>query len=103
MQLLSKLRPDSEFNEPAELGRRRAVLDAKGAIPRILYCGPPWSAGKPLVDQETGLPVMVVTGCAITRHFLHFVEQYNSTMRRQRQNAQSEKPPTDATTFNLKK
>lgn len=103
MQLLSKLHADSEFNEPAEFGRRRAVLDAKGAIPRILYSGPPWSAGKPLVDQETGLPVRVVTGCTITRDFLHFVEQYNSTMRTQKRNAQSEKPPTDATTSNRKK
>lgn len=81
MQYLKQLRLDSQVSDPVELGRAHARLDVQGELRRILYCGRPWSDGKPLIDDETGYPVQIAAGCTVTNDLLRFVESYNSTLR----------------------
>jgi len=66
---------------PADRGIARARKDsAKGNV-RILYYGKPWSVGKPLVDDTSGLPVEIVEGCSVTAEFVQETDAYNRTMR----------------------
>lgn len=53
---------------------------AKGTM-RILYYGKPWSQGKPMVDDASGLPVKIVAGCCIGRDFAEEIDAYNRVMR----------------------
>lgn len=64
-----------------EEGRKCALSDIKAANPRILYYGQPWSFGKPLIDDATGLPIRVVAGCVVTSEFSREVDAYNTTVR----------------------
>jgi hypothetical protein len=50
--------------------------------PVILYYGKPWSGGKPLVDDATGLTVEVAGGCAVTKSFVAEVDAYNDAVRK---------------------
>jgi hypothetical protein len=71
----------SQNTTPAGKGIARAHQDmAKGTI-RILYYGKPWSADKPLVDDESGLPVEIVKGCVVTEEFVQETDAYNRAMR----------------------
>ena len=66
---------------PADRGIDRARRDiAKGNV-RILHYGKPWSVGKPLVDDTSGLPVEIVEGCSVTAEFVQETDAYNRTMR----------------------
>jgi hypothetical protein len=67
--------------DPTKTGRRYAEADIGNGNNRILYFGPPWSAGKPLIEDETGYPVTVTAGCTLTKDFVLLVEAYNSAMR----------------------
>lgn len=75
------LQPDSEITEPETTGRRLAEADIAAERTRILYCGKPWSAGKPLIDDETGYRVEIMAGCTVSRNFVRLLDAYNSTMR----------------------
>lgn len=66
---------------PAERGVLRAREDIAKGKRRILYYGKPWSVGKPLIDDASGLPVEIVEGCDVTREFAEETDAYNSTMR----------------------
>ncbi len=66
---------------PAEMGVLRAREDIAKGKRRILYYGKPWSVGKPLIDDASGLPVEIVEGCAVTREFVGETDAYNRTMR----------------------
>ena len=57
---------------------KRDIADGK---PAILYFGTPWSQGKPLVDDETGLPIEIVGGCLVSTSFVEEVGAYNATIR----------------------
>lgn len=81
LQFLRQLGSDSNLVSPAELGRKYAQTDLESDFPRILYCGRPWSAGKPLIDDETGYPVTITAGCVVTPEFVQFVDAYNATVR----------------------
>jgi hypothetical protein len=81
LEFLRSLRPDSVVEEPAKMGRRYADADIGNGNNRILYFGEPWSAGKPLIDEETGYSVTVIAGCVVTKDFVVLVEAYNSAMR----------------------
>jgi len=48
---------------------------------QILYYGKPWSVGKPLIDEATGLPVKIVSGCCVTEEFVEEIDAYNRRMR----------------------
>jgi hypothetical protein len=82
LQFLRRLRPDSALPTPAQSGRTFAEADIKSGINRILYYGPPWSAGKPLIDDDTGYPVHITAGCIVTTDFRLLVDEYNLTMRK---------------------
>jgi|GEM_PF-3564016 len=79
-QYLRQLRPETDIATPTQLGRRFATTDIKSGIKRILYYGEPWSAGKPLIDEETGSPVTITAGCAVTQDFTLLVNEYNRIM-----------------------
>lgn len=81
MDFLRKLRPDSKVEDPVASGRRLADDDLADGTARILYYGEPWSAGKPLVDDQTGYPVEIVAGCIVTRDFIQLVDAYNTKVR----------------------
>jgi beta-lactamase regulating signal transducer with metallopeptidase domain/DNA-binding beta-propeller fold protein YncE len=83
MDFLKSVRPDTRITDPAAKGRELADIDLKAGTKRILYYGKPWSAGKPLIDDDTGLPVEIVSGCIVTRDFTLLVEAYNATIRAQ--------------------
>lgn len=80
-KFLHELSPDSKLKDPADAGRRFARADIRGKEKRILYFGKPWSVGKPLVDDESGLPVRIIAGCLVTGEFVEFVQAYNAEMR----------------------
>ena len=50
---------------------------------KILYYGKPWSHGKPLVDEESGLPIEIVAGCCARPEFVEETGAYNKTMRQE--------------------
>ena len=66
---------------PAEKGVERARADIANGTMQILYYGKPWSADKPLIDDETGLSVKIVSGCCVTPEFTQETDAYNNTMR----------------------
>ena len=74
-------------NSPATTERARkrgaetAAADIKAGRAVILYYGEPWSSGKPLLDDATGLPVVIVGGCTVMPPFVAEVEAYNATIR----------------------
>jgi hypothetical protein len=65
----------------ARRGADTAAADITAGRPVILHYGKPWSAGKPLVDDATGLKVEVVGGCAVSRAFAAEVDAYNAAVR----------------------
>jgi hypothetical protein len=81
LQFLRNLRPDTAIVKPAELARTHAAIDIRSDLKRVLYYGKPWSQGKALIDEETGYPITVAAGCAVTKDFVDFVEGYNATVR----------------------
>ena len=62
-------------------GAETAAADIKAGRAVILYYGEPWSGGKPLRDDATGLPVVIVAGCTVMPPFAAEVEAYNATIR----------------------
>lgn len=67
--------------EAKQKGEDRAKADiAKGTM-QILYYGKPWSMGRPLVDEETQLPVKIVAGCCVMPDFVAETDAYNAVMR----------------------
>jgi hypothetical protein len=66
---------------PTDKGIHRANEDIKNGKMQILYYGKPWSARKPLIDDETGLPVIIVEGCVVTTDFVEETDAYNTIMR----------------------
>ena len=62
-------------------GSESAQHDIEKKTFRILYFGEPWSMGKPLVDDTTGFPILIVGGCVVTKAFVAEVDAYNTTMR----------------------
>ncbi|HOD84241.1 MAG TPA: hypothetical protein PKG77_22690 [Phycisphaerae bacterium] len=66
---------------PADKGRARAAADIRAGRARILYYGKPWSQGKPLIDDQTGLPVEIASGCCVTAEFVAETDAYNAAMR----------------------
>lgn len=74
-----------------EKGEAQAKADiAKGTM-QILYYGKPWSMGKPLLDDETHLPVKIVAGCCVVPEFVAETDAYNAVMRQ----ASKEKKPRE--------
>jgi hypothetical protein len=65
----------------ADRGRARAAAAAAAGRARVLHYGKPWSAGKPLVDDASGLPVEVLGGCAVTAEFCEETDAYNAAAR----------------------
>ena len=78
--LLDETTPKS-IQEAKARGIRTAQKDIQDGILRILYYGPPWSAGKPLVDGETGYRIQLVSGCVVTELIRKEIDSYNLTMR----------------------
>ena len=68
---------------PKEKGIMRAKKDIAANKMKILYYGKPWSHGKPLIDDESGLPVEIVAGCCITPALWEETDAYNKTMRQE--------------------
>ncbi len=68
---------------PKELGIKKANEDIKNGTIQIQYYGKPWSVGKPLIDDETGLPVKIIEGCVVTKEFQEEIDAYNTLMRLQ--------------------
>ncbi len=62
-------------------GAQTAAEDINAGRVVILYYGKPWSVGKPLVDDATGLPVKIVGGCDVTGVFVAEVAAYNEAIR----------------------
>ncbi|MCA9175115.1 MAG: M48 family metalloprotease [Planctomycetales bacterium] len=81
MTFLRALRPDSTLEKLSARGREFAKADLAAGNRRILYFGTPWSAGKPLVDDDTGYRVEIASGCTVTGKFVEFVGAYNATMK----------------------
>ncbi|HLQ44952.1 MAG TPA: hypothetical protein VK137_09510 [Planctomycetaceae bacterium] len=81
LRFLEQMRPDTVFQEPAQLGRKSAEADLSSGFVRILYYGKPWSQGKPLIDDETGYPVTIANGCCVGKDFTLFVDEYNLAMK----------------------
>lgn len=74
-------RSPTAMERAAQRGAATAARDLAAGSPVILYCGEPWSAGKPLVDEATELPVEVVAGCNISEEFIAEVAAYNAAIR----------------------
>ena len=83
--------PGSE--SPKEWGIQQAGEDIKAGMRRIFHYGDPWSAGKPLIDKKSGLPVEIVAGCCVVSDFDEKVKAYNETMRA---SARAQSPPKSA-------
>ena len=66
---------------PKEIGVQKAKQDIADGEMKILYYGKPWSQGKPLVDDLSGLPIEIVAGCCVTSDFIEETNAYNETMR----------------------
>lgn len=67
--------------EAKQKGEDRAKADITTGTMQILYYGQPWSMGKPLVDDETQLPIKIVAGCCVMPEFVAETDAYNSVMR----------------------
>lgn len=65
---------------PQEKGIYDAELDVNNGKFEIHYFGKPWSMGKPLIDDKTGLPIKIVDGCAVTQDFIDYNNAYNETV-----------------------
>ncbi len=65
---------------PKQRGEARARADIAAGEMRILYYGKPWSVGKPLKDDRTGLPVEIVEGCEVSAEFVEETDAYNAVM-----------------------
>lgn len=82
--------PLSTDNSPAAVaaakarGTTSAQADIAAGKPAIVYYGKPWSQGKPLVDDETGLPVEIAAeaGCEVTACFEAEAAAYNEAIRK---------------------
>lgn len=81
LQFLRQLERNSGAATVAETGRAFAEAAIGSGINRILYYGPPWSDGKPLIDEETGYPVTITSGCFVTKDFTLLLNEYNLAMR----------------------
>jgi len=66
---------------PYKIGIKKAQYDLKSGIHKTKYYGKPWSKGKPLVDDKTGFPVEIVSGCLITKDIADEIKGYNDEMR----------------------
>lgn len=66
--------------EATQKGEAQAKADISKGISQILYYGKPWSEGKPLVDEQSQLPVKIVAGCDVTREFVAETDAYNAVM-----------------------
>jgi hypothetical protein len=73
--------PPAKTRSPAERGAERAKRDLTHGIWRILYYGKPWSARKPLRDDESGLPVKIDEGCDVPKEYVEETDAYNKVMR----------------------
>ena len=66
---------------------------------QILYYGKPWSMEKSLVDDQSQLPVKIVTGCSVTPEFVAETDAYNAVMREaarvKKEKAPANKVPED--------
>lgn len=82
---------------PKAKGEVRAQQDIKNGKMKVLYYGKPWSAGKPLVDDESNLPVEIVEGCSITSEFVTETDAYNASMRKAVKAKQVETQPLQLT------
>ena len=71
----------AQMRSPEETGRERAAEDIRAGKERVLYYGKPWSAGRPLIDEASGLPVEVLAGCVVTPDFAAETDAYNAVMR----------------------
>ena len=82
-------------------GEMQAKTDiAKGTM-QILYYGKPWSSGKPLVDDQSQLPVKIVSGCCVTPEFVAETDAYNAVMR-QATKDKKEKAPANPTSDGIR-
>jgi len=70
-----------QTKSPEQKGRERAAADIKAGTPRILYYGKPWSLGKPLVDEASGLRIEIAAGCCVMPEFVAETDAYNAAMR----------------------
>lgn len=66
---------------PAERGVLRAQADLEAGTPKVLYSGKPWSADRALIDNETGLPVEIVSGCVVMKEQIEEWNAYNKTVK----------------------
>jgi hypothetical protein len=80
---------EKSIAEAKAIGEKQAAEDIAAGNAVILYYGKPWSAGKPRVDDATGLPVQILSGCAVTPRFVAGVDAYNAAIR----NAKIKHPP----------
>jgi antitoxin component YwqK of YwqJK toxin-antitoxin module len=80
---------------PKQWAVQRAKEDIAGGKKRILYIGKPWSVGKPLIDEASGLPVEIIAGCTETGELDEKVDAYNEAMRASAR--KSDKPAAPAT------
>ena len=74
---------------PKEKGIMRAKKDIVAGKMKILYYGKPWSQGKPLIDDRSGLPVEIVAGCCVRPEFVEETGAYNKTMRQEMKDKQA--------------
>lgn len=81
-----------EALSPKETGIQKAKQDITKGTLKILYFGKPWSQGKPLIDDESGLPVEIVAGCCVSSKFVEETNAYNETMREEAKKRNGEKP-----------
>jgi hypothetical protein len=80
IQRISSDQSETAIKAAIERGTQSALSDINHSKQRILYFGKPWSAGKALVDERTGLPVQIVEGCVVTPVFSAEVNAYNEKM-----------------------
>jgi hypothetical protein len=78
---LAEVIPAPGSESAREWGIQKAKEDIASGKRRIFHYGKPWSVGKPLKDDRSGLPVEIVAGCKVTEDFVKRVRAYNETMR----------------------
>ena len=66
---------------PEQWGVLKARDDIRKGKKRVFHVGKPGSLGKPLIDDRSGLPVEILTGCHVTDDLEAKVRGYNDTMR----------------------
>ena len=81
-------------------GIMRAKKDIAAGKMKILYYGKPWSHGKPLIDDESGLPVEIVAGCCVRPEFVEETGAYNKTMRQEMKNKNKQIKNLESRTIN---